>query len=104
VARLKWTPKAQSHLQSIYSYISRDSEIYAKKFIERLIITIEKIPIFPEMGRVVPELAEYNLREVIFQNYRIVYRYLRNEHEVQILSIVHGARDMRKIPAEEWRD
>ncbi|MEW6201602.1 MAG: type II toxin-antitoxin system RelE/ParE family toxin [bacterium] len=101
MVKLKWTPKARGHLRSIYEYISRDSVPYARRHIERLVTATEKISQFPEVGRVVSELTEYGLREIIFQNYRIVYRYLQKERIVQILSVLHCARDIEKIPIEE---
>lgn len=42
------------------------------------------------MGRIVPELDEPNIRELILRNYRIIYRIL--EKEVQIIRLFHGSR------------
>jgi plasmid stabilization system protein ParE len=44
-----------------------------------------------ERGRVVPELADPSIREVFAFSYRLMYRVV--DDEVQILAIVHGARD-----------
>jgi plasmid stabilization system protein ParE len=44
---------------------------------------------FPRAGRVVPEFEVETFREVIFQNYRIVYAVL--EGQVWILLVIHGA-------------
>ncbi|MEW6276094.1 MAG: type II toxin-antitoxin system RelE/ParE family toxin [Bacillota bacterium] len=103
MAKVKWTPKAKKHLRSIFDYIAKDSETYAGRFIERLVMYAENLSEFPEMGREVPELKGYNLRELIFQNYRIVYRYLRKKQEVNILSVVHCAREMSNLPRSEWK-
>lgn len=63
-------------------------------FIERIIEAVERLETFPEMGRRVPEAEEENIREIIFQNYRIIYR-LETE-QVLILTILHAARDFSK--------
>ena len=42
------------------------------------------------MGRIVPEYEQDDLKERIFQNYRIVYRV--KPEAVEIVAIVHGAR------------
>ena len=63
-------------------------------FIERIIEAVERLETFPEMGRRVPEAEEENIREIIFQNYRIIYR-LETE-QVLILTILHAARDFNK--------
>ena len=53
------------------------------------------------MGRVVPEIGDASYREVLFQNYRIVYRYVADG--VTVLAVVHGAMDMhRQIENREW--
>lgn len=66
-----WTDLAVSDLENLHAYIARDSPRYADRFIEKLIASVEQLTKFPEMGRLVPESPEANIREVIFQNYRI---------------------------------
>jgi plasmid stabilization system protein ParE len=44
----------------------------------------------PRSGRVVPELGQDLVREVLLGSYRIIYRLL--DDEVQIITIHHGAR------------
>lgn len=51
--------------------------------------SVDRLEMFPLSGRVVPEINKQEIREVIFGNYRIVYR-LR-EDEVEILTVHHGA-------------
>lgn len=53
-------------------------------------------------GRIVPEFDRDDLREVIYQNYRIVYRMVVEDNVVEILAVVHGARDMKALFSEEW--
>jgi len=47
-----------------------------------------------ERGRVVPELAEPDLRELIVDAYRLLYRV--REDSVTIVAFVHGARDFTR--------
>jgi plasmid stabilization system protein ParE len=47
---------------------------------------------FPELGRVVPERGEPNIREIVVGNYRVVYRFRREQKTVEILRVWHGAR------------
>lgn len=90
MAKLTWSPRAASDLEETCQYISRDSEHYAKLFASRVVALVEAIAERPMVGRIVPEYQQDNLRERIFQNYRIVYR-VRPE-AVEIVAIVHGAR------------
>ena len=50
----------------------------------------------PYSGRVVPELENNTIRELLYKNYRIVYRVL-NETDIEILAVVHGARDFDNL-------
>jgi len=45
------------------------------------------------MGRIVPEVNIPFVREIIFQNYRIVYRNL--DEIVEIITLFHGGRLLR---------
>ncbi len=46
-----------------------------------------------QAGRIVPEVGDDSLREVIYGDYRLVYR-LRAE-SVEVVTIYHGARLLR---------
>jgi toxin ParE1/3/4 len=72
---IQWTKPAITDLEGIREYIGRDSEYYAARFIGRIIEAVERLEVFPEMGRRVPDATEEeNVREPLFQNYRIMYR------------------------------
>ena len=90
MARLIWSPRAATNLEEICEYISRDSEYYAKLFAQRVVLLVERIAEFPMAGRVVPEYQLDDLRERIFESYRIGYR-IKLE-AVEIVAIVHGTR------------
>ena len=68
----KMDRKASSHLQIIYEYIAEDSKIYATRFMKSLILSTKKLKSKPKCGRKVPEFEDYDFREVIFRNYRII--------------------------------
>ena len=56
----------------------------------------------PRCGRIVPELEDYGFREVVYQNYRIVYRLIEGSEDVEILAVVHSAREINKVVRKEW--
>ncbi|MEA2032830.1 MAG: type II toxin-antitoxin system RelE/ParE family toxin [Euryarchaeota archaeon] len=74
MAKIIWSPKAINELGRICDYIGKNSEYYARLFAEKVFKRIEQLEIFPYSGRVVPEYNQPNLRELIYQNYRIIYR------------------------------
>ena len=87
---VRWTPQALEDLEAIRAYVSRDSVPYAALLIERLFAAVDRLEVFPESGRIVPEFQRRDLREVILGSYRIVYR-LHADRAV-ILTVFHGAR------------
>lgn len=95
MAKIIWSPSAISDLEEICNYIARDSEYYARVFAQRIVSLVQVIPTFPKAGRVVPEYKQENIREKIFQNYRIVYR-LKPE-TIEIVAIVHSGRLLTKV-------
>jgi addiction module RelE/StbE family toxin len=101
MGKIRWAERASSHLQKIHEYIAKDSKTYATRFIRSLIRATTKLETSPRSGRIVPELEDYDFREVVYQNYRIVYR-VRDNEDVEILAVVHAARNFKKAFYEEW--
>jgi len=77
--KIVWTEPAVEDLRELHAYIARDSEVYASGFVERIIWAAEQIADHPEAGRVVPEKNDENVREVLYRNYRIIYR-IKGDH------------------------
>lgn len=95
MVELIWSPKAAADLEEICEYIARDSEYYARFFAQKLVTLVETIAEFPRAGRIVPEYQRDDLRERLFQNYRLVYR-VRPE-AVEVVAIVHGAKLLPRV-------
>ncbi len=90
VEKIIWSPKSIKNLEEISEYISINSPFYAPVFIQKILNSVERLKDFPNSGRIVPEFNNKNLREIIFHNYRIVYRLRRNF--VEIVLVTHGAK------------
>ena len=90
-----WSKLAYKDIDQIHEYISKDSHFYARKTIEIIIARVESLEEFPESGRVVPEFENPDIRELIENNYRIVYRFVKPT--ITILRIHHGARDLSRL-------
>ena len=54
----------------------------------------------PERGRVVPELGQPGIREIIFKSYRIVYRVRAGL--VEVIRFWHTARGTPEIDSDEF--
>jgi len=61
--------------------------------LERLVAAVSRLERFPQSGRVVPEVGDESLREVLYGNYRIVYRLYAET--VEVITVYHAARLLR---------
>lgn len=62
---LIWTRRAIEDVQSIHQFIAQDSPHYAQLVRQQLIAAVERLPAFPQSGRMVPEVNDPAIREVI---------------------------------------
>ena len=90
MTRIIWAPQAIQDVEAIRAYVARDSGHYADLLVERIVAAVERLEENPRSGRVVPELDDESVREVIHGNYGIVYR-VRHD-VVEIATVFHGAR------------
>ena len=63
LVEIVWSPEAIEDIELIAEYISRDSPIYAYSVIAKIIDVSRKLTDFPQIGRIVPEIKQDNLRE-----------------------------------------
>jgi len=93
MVRLNWTFQAKDDLKAIADYISRDSKRYAKLQVIRLINRTRILKTQVRSGKIVPEINNGNIRELIEGNYRIIYKIVK-DNRIDILAIHHSARDL----------
>lgn len=87
---MSWDGLIISDAQAIRRFIAQDSPQMDELVIRRLIVAIDRLSQFPQSGRVVPEIEDPAIREVIHGSYRIVYRVI--QEQAHILTIHHAAR------------
>jgi toxin ParE1/3/4 len=92
---LRWTEQAAEQLGSIAEYISLTSPVYAEQVVERIVLRLRQAQAFPASGRRVPEAGALDVREVIEQPYRLLYR--ARPAAIEVLAIVHGRQDLEAI-------
>lgn len=88
---VRWSLPAKEDLRRIHDYISIDSKFYAKKISQDIVEKTETLNDFPKCGRVVPEIGDPNIREIIIYSYRLVYEI--NSTVIEVLGIIHGKQD-----------
>ncbi len=88
-----WTEESLEKLSAIEEFISTDSPERAEIFVDYLVTKGESISENPKMGRIVPEISNPNIREIIVKKYRIVYKL--SEKNIEILTVFEGHRLLR---------
>lgn len=92
------SPSAIVDLENIVSYIARHNRTAAEKLGNLLITRAEGLEKFPEMGRIVPEYQDTNLREVVVRSYRVIYRLRPPAQSIEIIRFWHAARGFPTVP------
>jgi plasmid stabilization system protein ParE len=95
--RLTWSSVAQRDLDEIEAYINAENPGAADSFCAQLVRQIDRLKEFPELGSVVPEFPDGDLRQLVHGNYRILYRVAHAQSAVKIVRVWHGARDFPRI-------
>ena len=92
--RVIWSPRALDDVDSIASYISRDSTAHASAVVTKIIRATRILRRFPFAGRIVPEFEDETLRERFVYSYRIIYRV--HSQTILIAAVIHGNRSLEE--------
>ena len=89
--KVVYTGEAEADLVEIGIWIAHDSPRRAHTFVDELRDACEALGDFPRMYRLVPRHELSGIRRKPYGNYLIFYRLATDT--VEIIHIVHGARD-----------
>lgn len=90
-SEIKWTRQSIDDLASIADFISKDSSYFAQVQTEKFFARTEILERHPKSGRIVPELGDENIRELIEGSYRIIYRILSSDR-IDIIAVHHSSK------------
>lgn len=93
MAQVTWSATALRQLTEIGDRIARDSPEHGVKVVLGIYDRSGILADHPLIGRKVPEIPEFDMREIIYESYRIVY--VTDGALVEIAAVTHGSRDMR---------
>ena len=105
MAKVLWTDPAIQDLAGIFDYLAHSTgsaERAETICLDLLEGSIDRLGVLPRSGALVPELAEWQAREIYRQSYRIIYVC---EGEVcYVRMCIHSSRDLaRHIDQTHWR-
>ncbi|MBC8318892.1 MAG: type II toxin-antitoxin system RelE/ParE family toxin [Desulfobulbaceae bacterium] len=86
--KIIWSPLAIDRTTEIAEYIAQDNQTAASNWVENLFDKVQLLKSSPRSGRIVPETHREDIRELIYGNYRIIYRVEKTK--LSILTVRHG--------------
>ncbi|MBI3193879.1 MAG: type II toxin-antitoxin system RelE/ParE family toxin [Ignavibacteriae bacterium] len=98
---VRWTIPAKSDLKGVHDYITGDSSYYAQKVTDDILDLSETLRLFPQRGRVVPEVGNSTIRELFIYSYRLIYQI--KQDDVFILALIHCARDISDLDIQSLK-
>ncbi len=90
--KVVWTRPALRHLAEAREFIAIENPVAARRQIERIELTVNRLKTFPMMGRAGIETGTREF-PVAGTPYIVVYRV--REEQLRILAVLHGARFRR---------
>lgn len=97
--QVDWAESASQALAQVIDDIAVTSPEGAVRVLEGAVDAAASLSILSERGRVVPEVGDAALRQLLVYDYRLIYRV--HSDRVVIRAFLHGARDFSKWRREE---
>ena len=85
--RVIWTELAFAQLDEAMAFIAHDSPQTSARWLDMILEAAGQLSEFPDSGRIVPEAAREDIRELLFSPYRLVY--LRDSDAVYVTMVLH---------------
>lgn len=83
-----WAGPALRELEAALDYIARDNPEAAEQLGRKVHAAVGRLAEYPDSGRVVPELGDPLLREVVRELFRVIYE--RGRSGVRVLAVVRA--------------
>jgi len=95
--RLLLSPQAAADLTEIAAFIARDNPARAASFVAELETKCRSVAATPDLYPLREDLAP-GLRMAVHGRYLLFYRDLPMEGAVRVERVLHGARDLSRLP------
>jgi toxin ParE1/3/4 len=95
---VEWSKTAESDLIAIIQYIHANSPQAARNAFASIKDKTADLVIFPERGRIVPELLAHGIghyRELIISPWRVIYRF--SSAIVYVLAVIDSRRNVEDV-------
>jgi plasmid stabilization system protein ParE len=90
--KVVWAPSAREQVADAFAFIASDRPSAAIGWFERVVDAVGRLSQFPDMGHMMQEAGRPEVREVIVEPYRLVYR--RDPDLIAIIGLFHSRQDV----------
>ena len=94
--RIQWSPLAVNRVSEIADYIAQDNPVAVDRWVRSVFARIKQVKDFAKSGRHVPEVKRKDIRELVYGNYRIIYRI-----ETRVISVLTVRHFKQILPIED---
>lgn len=94
MAEVIWTPQAQRDVEAIVAYYLDVAPSYADVVEAGLLASTRRLEMFPRSGRMVPEIGDEAIREVVWREYRVIHFVDEDAQRVEVLSVLHSSQQL----------
>lgn len=88
-----WSPLARRRVGEIGEYVAQSRPKAAEDLVRAIFACVRSLEAYPLSGRRVPESARPDLREIIYDNYRVIYRVEPDQWVV--LTVRHARQNLK---------
>ena len=86
--KVTWSPSGRVQLLASMAFIAKDDPAAAARWVDSVGEAVARLVDFPLAGRLVPEIANPDVREILVGDYRIVYEV---GDVVEVAAVRHGS-------------
>lgn len=100
MSTIAWSEPALEDVTALRKWLARDSKPLSDSVVETIFNAIETVVPFPRIGRVVSEVGDDTVRELLFRTFRIVYKVTADG--IVVLGILYGGRPSDRREPRRW--
>lgn len=100
MSTIAWSEPALDDVTALRKWLARDSKPLSDSVVETIFNAIETVVPFPRIGRVVSEVGDDTVRELLFRTFRIVYKVTADG--IVVLGILYGGRPSDRREPRRW--
>ena len=91
--KIIWAPRASEDLKEGFDFIAVDNTSAAQAWVSKVFAGVEKLAVFSNLGRMIPEIGQSRYRELTIGDYRIFHEV--REKEILVFRIFHSKRQFK---------